>query len=185
VTPSDDLSPQRRPIFFPVVIATVFLTIIGLTAGFVLGERHNQQTETEGDPTPTLSAAAIPEPYPSESPVFPKKSCPPETLAKAKEIGLPADLRQVMRIQTYSGTTVWICTDSAGGLYYQSKTGGLKAKLVQDENGLLLSGVVKVGPRHYEALSSDGNRFVVTEDRLRLIFADGKPEQSSGADLVS
>ena len=40
VTPSDDLSPPRRPIFFPVVIATVFLTIIGGTVGFMLGERH-------------------------------------------------------------------------------------------------------------------------------------------------
>src|SRR3954468_16439670 len=48
VTPSDDPFPPRRPIFFPVVIATVFLTIIAGTAGFMLGERHRSDNRGAG-----------------------------------------------------------------------------------------------------------------------------------------
>src|SRR3954451_10139979 len=73
VTPPDDLSPPRRPIFFPVVIATVFLTIIGGTAGFMLGERHRddgaaprETTTTDEAGQPSLAAPSGP-PCPDEA----------------------------------------------------------------------------------------------------------------------
>lgn len=148
------------------VIATVFLTIIGMTGGFVLGERRNNAAAVGPDTAGIVNTQ--PNPAPGVTVPGSGKSCPPETIAKAGEIGLPTDLRQVMKIETVGGTTVWICADGDGRLYYQGKTGGLEAPLEQGVNGLLLPRVVKVGENHYEVLDPKGNRFVVTESRFEI-----------------
>ena len=171
VTPSDDLFPPRRPIFFPVVIATVFLTIIGMVAGFVLGEQRRaadlaggagqQQQQQQGEspsPTPTSSA------------------CPPETSATAARLGYPAELRQVLRIETENGTTVWICQDPGGELYYQGKTGGLDTPLVEGENGLFLPDVVARGDDRYAVTAHNGNRIAVSRKLLEVEFVGGEQQ---------
>lgn len=175
VTPSDDLSPPRRPIFFPVVIATVFLTIIGMTAGFVLGERkrgertgqQQQQQQQQQEPEPTADV-------PSSAATGPL--CPPETLAIAEELQLPTDLRQVLKIQTDNGTTVWICQDNGGRYYYQGKTGGLDEPLVQHKNGLFLTDVVPEGEDEYRAVADNGNRIFIGPKRLEIRFTTGKTQ---------
>jgi hypothetical protein len=186
VTPSDDLSPPRRPIFFPVVIATVFLTIIGMTAGFVLGERHQDRLQA-GDSGTTETQVTVPasteEPNTGEAntgepnTAKPGRSCPQESIETAGELGLRTDLRQVTRIVTDNGTTVWICQDGAGALYYQSKTGGVDADLVQKENGLFLSRVEQRGDGDYRATASNGTEFLVSREQLEVRFADGRPSQ--------
>jgi hypothetical protein len=170
VTPSDDLSPLRRPIFFPVVIATVFLTIIGLTAGFMLGERRNNAAG-EPDNTPTTA-------YPTPSSTQPEtgKACPPESVEKAAEIGLSVDLRQTMKVTTDKGTIVWICTDGAGGYYYQSQTATKDGELIQGRNGLFLTKVQQVDTDHYEVVDHKGTKFVVTTNRLEVTFVSGKQQ---------
>lgn len=175
VTSSDDLSPPRRPLFFPVVIATVFLTIIGMTGGFVLGERRNNAAAVGPDTSGIVNTQ--PNPAPRVTVPGSGKSCPPETIAKAGEIGLPTDLRQVMKIQTTSGTTVWICADGEGALFYQGKTGGLEAPLEQGRNGLLLPGVTQVGSNHYEVRDLKGNHFTVTDTRFEVDRVSGSDQK--------
>jgi hypothetical protein len=170
VTPSDDLSPPRRPIFFPVVIATVFLTIIGLTAGFFLGERHRDEKAVASPATePT-------QPQQAASPVADLVWCPPATREFAVQHGFPFDLHQVLKVQTGDGTTVWICEDPDQRLYYQGKTGGPDAKLVQNENGLFLPGVHKQGTDEYLAVAHNGNEFRINRTRLQVRFTSGNVE---------
>jgi hypothetical protein len=52
---SDDHPPPRRPLFFPVVIATVFLGIIGMSAGLVLGSRHEEPVRAGPTSAPVSS----------------------------------------------------------------------------------------------------------------------------------
>ena len=150
------------------VIATVFLTIIGMTAGFVLGERHRhtvpaaattRTTTTTSEP----SRQSPPATWPAGSTAT---ACPPETLRSAVELKFPEDLRQVLKIQTDNGTTVWICQDAAGRFYYQSKTGGLDAPLIQGTNGLFLFQVTQAGVDDYVCTDNLGTRIEVTRKQL-------------------
>jgi hypothetical protein len=178
VTPSDDLFPPRRPIFFPVVIATVFLTIIGGTVGFMLGERHRGggggatpgATNAGADPSSSVDDLSSAEPSGSR--------CPDEAIQAAASLQLPTDLRQIFKIVTTNGTTVWICQDGANSLYFQSKTGGVDAPLVQGRNGLFLAQVSRVGDDEYLAIApTDGNQFEVNRRHLVVHFASGKRDE--------
>jgi hypothetical protein len=176
VTPSDDLSPPRRPIFFPVVIATVFLTIIGMTAGFLLGERHRQQVRTAAEQSPDPGADPVSSSAPGPTPSGAR--CPLEAEQTAtRQQSKIIDLYEVLQVHTDNQATVWICRDADDRLYYQSKTGGLDAPLVEGENGLFLPGVVELGSGQFQAIADDGNRFVVDRSALVIHFAKtGKTE---------
>jgi hypothetical protein len=176
VTSSVDLSPPRRPIFFPVVIATVFLTIIGMAGGYVLGERHRQNARAAQQPSQQQTAPVI-----SSSPASGPNgtSCPDQAAQTAAELHLPSELSQVLKIYTDNGTTVWICQDPGGALYYQSKTGGADAPLVQGQNGLFLNKVKKTGTDQYEAVAHNGNLFEVSRQQLQVRFVDGRKPQTN------
>ena len=163
------------------VIATVFLTIIGMAGGFVLGERHRDAlaaTPSTG-PAATTPAAATP---PAVGPTTPAPSssdgrvlCPEATRQTAARLHWSTTLWQVMKIYTEDGTTVWICQDDTGGYYYQGKTGGQDAALVEGKNGLFLQDVVHSEDREeYVATATNGNQIVVNRKQLQVIFADGK-----------
>ncbi|WP_133872720.1 hypothetical protein [Paractinoplanes brasiliensis] len=176
MTPSADLSPPRRPIFFPVVIATVFLTIIAMTGGFVLGERQRGNDRSTGGGVATLG----PSDETSASPAFdpPGDWCPQETRLTSERTGGTSELWQVLKIYA-SDDVYWICQDRDGGLYYQGKTGGRDAPLIEGENGLFLTGVVRVGEDSYRVEDQKGNIFEVSTKRFRLIRASGKVETAS------
>jgi hypothetical protein len=174
VTPSEDDSPHRRPVFFPVVIATVFLTIIGLTAGFVLGERRRDEDKAAASQPTEESQPVV---APSSAAASSGPPCPAETQQTATEGGFPGDLRQTLKIETDNGTVVWICRDPAGRLYYQGKTGGPGTALVQHKNGLFLPGVIERGPDDYLAVADNGNRIFISRERLEVRFTNGKTEQ--------
>jgi hypothetical protein len=182
VTPSDDPSPPRRPIFFPVVIATVFLTIIGLAGGFVLGERDRGQENASADQTSSTQPDMGPswtdsEPSSSGPSTGPSgRFCPDETIQTAIRLGQPSELYQVMKIVTNNGTTVWICTESGGRLFYQGKTGGRNADLVEGQNGLFLGGVESAGDDRYEVPDHKGNIFVISRESLEIQYANGRVE---------
>jgi hypothetical protein len=153
-----------------VVIATVFLTIIGMTLGFLLGERQRDQVRTSGEQNSGQST----DPIVAESSAPSAKFCPEETLATAARLKFPSELYQVMKIETDNGTVAWICTDSAGELFYQGKTGGADQPLTEGKNGLFLSGVKQLAPDEFEVLDHRGNRFVITREEFELHFAGGK-----------
>jgi hypothetical protein len=165
-----------------VVIATVFLTIIGGTVGFMLGEQHRDDESGDGpQPTTTTQTTAA-------APATTGPQCPPEASATAGELGFPSELAQVLKVVTDRGTTVWICRDPDGGLYYQSKTGGVEAALVQGENGLFLSGVVDNGDDQYDAVAVSVNpktkaqertAIKISRKRLQVNFPSGKVQNDA------
>jgi hypothetical protein len=162
---SDDLPPPRRPLFFPVVIATVFLSIIGMSAGLVLGSRY------EG---PRQSGAQDEATYTPTDPPVSSIGCPPQMHDTAARLGLNVRLSQVLRVRVPdTGTTVWICQDEAGELYYQANRGGLDGEWVEGKTALFLTDVVKEDDG-YHATAHDGNKFWVNEEQLETVVRGKK-----------
>jgi hypothetical protein len=173
-----------------VVIATVFLTIIGMTGGFVLGERHRRlvaAVESPGTTQPAPTPTTGPTPTQSRSAATSSAQATsvrgglcPELIRKTSEsLGFSSTLRQVMRIETDNGTTVWICQDDTGGYYYQSKTGGLDAALEQGKNGLFLFNVHHAEDREeYVALATDGTRFIANRKQLEVDKPNGSVQKN-------
>ena len=153
------------------VIATVFLTIMGMIGGYVLGERHRDRLRAQ-----EAGQIQDPEPDPVPSSDLPSGPlCPTATQDTAARLGFPTPLTQRLKIETDNESTAWICEDPNGKLYYQGKTGGLEADLVETKNGLFLSDVIADGDE-YQATAANGARFVVTRERLEVHLASGKTQ---------
>jgi len=160
-----------------VVIATVFLTIIGGTFGFMLGERHRSDGGGPSSPGDTTATRGYTQPS-SAAPTGPL--CPDEAIQFAAGQGLPTDLRQIFKIVTNKGSTVWICEDGASALYFQSKTGGVDLPLKQGKNGLFLDGVSRVGDDEYEVTAkTDGNRFEDTVEAVISAILDAEARRAA------
>ncbi|WP_143163080.1 hypothetical protein [Couchioplanes caeruleus] len=167
-----DLPPPRRPLFFPVVIATVFLSIIGMSAGFVLGTHHE--------------AAPAPDPGPTrqDTPARPAatddaKKCPAQMHDTAQRLGITDTLTQLLRVRTTDtvpdrDVTVWICQDSGDRLYYQANRGE-EARWAEGETALFLRDVVPEDGG-YLAKAEDGVRIRVNERKLRIYATNGAVE---------
>jgi hypothetical protein len=167
VSQSDDLPPPRRPLFFPVVIATVLLSIIAMSAGLVLGSRHETSRQAEGET-----------PYVPTKPANSPAACPEEMHDTARRLGYDLPMTQVLKVRAASnGTTVWICTDETGRLFYQANRGGAEQKWIEGETALFLANVVQ-GDNDYHATASDGNTFSVNEERLEVVIR-GKKQTSA------
>jgi hypothetical protein len=150
-----------------VVIATVFLTIIGMTVGFLLGERHRRDAVQSAD---TLPSTYVPEP----TPVASGPLCPKRTQELAMRLNSASgELHQVMRVETEKQTVVWICVDGAGRLYYQANRGGEQATWVEGVTALYLPDVTAVGDHEYVATASDQTLFRVSRKELRITHAVG------------
>jgi hypothetical protein len=146
-----------------VVIATVFLSIIGMSAGLVLGSHHES-------PQPPDDSGGI---YVPIEPTSDAKRCPDEMHDTASRLGFEGTLNQVLRVRAVStGTTVWICRNEEGRLFYQSNKGGYDQKWIEGETALFLSNVVPKDDG-YLATADDGNTFFVDEQRLEVV-AKGK-----------
>lgn len=137
----------------------------------MLGEWHRDQARAVETTSPTDTDGS------TTAPTSPPSGCPDEMKRTAVSQGFSSDLRQELKIVTDKGTTVWICEDPEGSLYYQGKTGGVDAPLVQTTNGLFLSSVIRRDTDEYEAKATNGNRILVSRDRLEVHFADGRPTQ--------
>ena len=175
---SDDLPSPRRALFFPVVIATVFLSIIGMSVGLVLGSREKaearrvdqqaiqrqqqQQQPRGGQAGPT----ATPAPRPSGPP------CRAETQAQAQLLGGAGQLVQVLRLRTAT-SLVYICADEEGSLYYHANNGG--ETWTEGETALFLPNVVR-DEGEFRVVAGDGTRFSVTKKRLYIVHKNGRPE---------
>jgi hypothetical protein len=173
VSLSDDLSPPRRPLFFPVVIATVFLTIIGVSAGLALGSYHRSHVQVVSDNPPDLYEET-PAPAPEQS----GTACPPEMHDTAqRKFNITSRLVQVLRVSAAdTGTTVWICRDGSDKLYYQANKGGEAERWVEGETALFLPGVTEQDGT-YTVVAPDGNVFSVNEQQLKVKFKNGRPTE--------
>jgi hypothetical protein len=179
VTSSVDLFPPRRPLFFPVVIATVFLTIIGMTAGYVLGERHHRNEPPVPSQTQSTGATTVTAPSPTVSVDGP--ACPTAAQESAA-VFHTGDLRQILTVLTVNKITVWICEDPAGNLFYQSHTllKGQDLPLQQNRNGLFLRGVTRRGDG-FEVFDQKGNRFEISRQKFQIYFVNGEVQSNDVA----
>jgi hypothetical protein len=158
VSQSDDLPPPRRPLFFPVVIATVLLSIIGMSAGLVLGDRHETPQRT-GDQTSYVPADQ------ATSPV----ACPEKMHETARRVGFSLPMTQLLKVRApASGLTVWICTNQAGKLFYQANRSDDEENWIEGETALFLPDVVKQDDGYF-ARAADGNTFFVNDQRLEVV----------------
>ena len=158
------------------VIATVFLTIIGMTGGYVLGERHRRdnqsQQSTQGPSQPAANAG-----QPTAQPTINGTPCPDAAQQAATQRGV-GNLSQVLMIKTSNHSTIWICKDPEGNLYYQSHTrvNGQDVPLVQNLSGLFLPNVTSTDAG-YVVYDQKRNKFTVSRKQLQINFATtGKVE---------
>ncbi|MEU4625261.1 hypothetical protein AB0G04_35475 [Actinoplanes sp. NPDC023801] len=163
MTPLDDHSRQRQPLFFPVVIATALLTIIGMVGGYLLSRRDGGGPGTGPAPTYTLLPAG--------------QACLDQTRDMAQQFGAVGELRQVLRVRTESRTGAWICQDEEGRLFYHANKGGAEAEWVENKTALFLADVQHDGRDEYWATASDGTVFRVNRDRLVVEHTDGRVEE--------
>jgi hypothetical protein len=146
-----------------------------MTAGFMLGERHRQTVRAASEQTPDPGPVSPPSSAPTVAPTGPL--CPPQAQQTAREtVPSAGDLYQIFKLETQNGTTVWICQDGAGDLYYQGKTGGLDAPLIQKKNGLFLPDVAETASGRYEVTAPNGNHLVVDKSELVIDHVTGGSE---------
>lgn len=142
------------------VIATVFLGIIGLSAGLVLGSRHREDAQPApsqtGQTTPSRSA-----------------SCRAETQDAAQLVGAAGPLTRVLLLRTRT-SVIYICRDRAGSLYYHANTGG--DVWIENQTALFLPNVTR-GDGDYRVTAGNGTTFSVNRKRLLIVHPDGREEE--------
>ncbi|MFG1608814.1 hypothetical protein [Actinoplanes sp. NPDC049265] len=179
---SDDLPPPRRPLFFPVVIATTFLCIIGISAGILLAnDRDRREALNPVNNTPDVgtsqSTGVQPETsQPSETPTLNGEPCRQETLDAAAKAGYPGPLVIVVHIKT-ERSDVYICKDGSGHFFYHAnKIGNQGDEWVEGETALFVDDVQRRS-KDYLATANDGTTLSVNKDRLLITHHnDGRKE---------
>ena len=155
------------------VIATVFLTIIGMSAGIALASWHKGQQQTNqaqgGGTTTDVSTTPSAEP------------CRAETQAIAPSQGAHGTLWIKLLLRTTSGTAVWICEDETGQLFYHANRGGEDATWIEGQTALFMKGEQTDGRGGYEVTAKDGTTFSVNSSRLYIVHKDGRPETQPAA----
>lgn len=155
------------------VIATVFMTIIGMSTGIALASWHNaraQANQAQGGGT-TSGGSTVPDARP----------CRPETQQIAPGYGAQGTLTIQLLLRTTSGTAIWICKDEAGRLFYHANRGGETAKWIEGETALFLPGVQPDEEGGYEVTAGDGTIFSVNSYRLVIVHKNGKRETQPAA----
>lgn len=165
------------------LIAIVFLTVIGAAAGYVVGHRvRESRTGGTGGPatgdTPTGT-------QPTTGAASATKLCLDVTERDAKSrFRSPGGLVQVLYIRT-DRSEVWICEDKIHNLFYQGHVLSPGERppdnraAFTDDNSIILQSVTRTSPG-YVAVNSDGNgttRYRVSKDQLVIEYSDGRVER--------
>src|SRR5262249_44690146 len=133
---ADDSRRRGPSAVGPLLLAVIFLAVLGGGVGFSLGtlskhQRNAATTQSDGsgttnpgdDSSPAASQAA-------------GKRCPPHTEQQANA----GPLTQVLYLRT-AKSEVWICKDANGTLYYQGHKGPTGEDLQEGVNALFLTDV--------------------------------------------
>jgi hypothetical protein len=179
--------PAGRSSAVAVVLAAVFLTLLGAMVGVIIGTTQknggtNVANQSPG-PTGPSPAVTVTETAPSGNngggggtrapnpgktyPPTTKDDCPKQTDEKA---GI--NLTRVLYVRT-DHSEAWIC-EGGGDVYYQGHTLDKPFPAATSQTSIFLSGV------HYEAgvYSADnaGTRYLVSREELVIVHSDGRRE---------
>jgi hypothetical protein len=168
--PDFDDEPRGRSATGAVVIAVIFLAILGTGVGIVLGSQaRDDGDDTAAEPTPTVSATSAPSasatggarPTSTKSPTSAKSyrptardKCPQQTEEAA---GRSLSVKRYVRTRS---SEVWICT-GGGQTVYQGHLNG------KEFTGATTDFALFIGSVHYEAgvyaaTNGDTTYFVAT-----------------------
>lgn len=166
--------PTPRPrIVGPLLVALVFLAVIGASIGFVVGNRGDDPQNTGadrntgediGDP---FMPSTSPSPSPSASPS--SVTCPTSTRQKAGR-----DLTGLLYVRT-GRSEVWICADADEKLYYQGHSGPPGEELVDGSNAIFLTDVeaTQYGYRAFKSSGDSVTKYMVSSKELIIQTPDG------------
>jgi hypothetical protein len=186
----DAYQERSRPaIWGPVLLAVIFLAIIGGSIGWVLGSRERAAAERAADEQ-VLPQGGAPTRQPAVEPVDGNDGggtnggerpvsgrgdgCPEETARLAADAGARGELSRALYART-DGAEVWICVDAAGRLFYQGHRGGPDDPLIEGKTSLFLTDVSAEGGG-YRAVNTtrDGvTTYAVDCERLATSHAGG------------
>jgi hypothetical protein len=196
-----------RPIAGPLLLAVIFLAVLGAGAGFSLGTlakgAHTEPTTSNsplvrpsaadtsaadtsnaaggngGGPADTTTGGTGNTNQHQDS-----TSCPQHTVDLAKD----GALTLVLYLHT-NESEVWVCMASDGTLFYQGHAGPPGQQLVERRNALYLVTIEREGDAGYVATNTDPDnghqtKYHVTKDKLvkeYLGFASPKPDETEWA----
>jgi hypothetical protein len=124
----------------PLLLAVIFLAVLGGGVGFSLGtlskhQRNAATTQSDGSGTSTPDAGNGTGTTPAVSQGSAKR-CPQHT----EQLAGAGQLTQLLYLRT-AQSEVWICKDRNGTLYYQGHKGGPGDPLVEGSTALFLTDV--------------------------------------------
>ncbi len=184
-------------VFLQVLLAMLFLAIIGSTVGYLLGEQHNNRQPSAAGPSVSVSSPAptrtgggtstgTPDSgsstasYPDDD-----QHCPRYTQGRAHAV-----LAIVLHIKTTKGSEVWICQAADDTLYYQGHREGSGDDFVEGTNALFLTDVNKVGgeyvARNTNPVDNSITEYHVTAARLVIVYSNyASPKPNATEPAVS
>jgi hypothetical protein len=172
-----------------VLLAAVFLAVIGASVGYIVAQAHRTTTgasrggggDNGGDNGGTgnggnnNNGGTTPSTGGGGSTTTVRRACLDVTEKAAKDRGSPGGLVQLLYIDT-ALSEVWICRDSGGKLWYQGhrksqaeRNGGTREPFVEGENSLFLGTVERRGQTSYVATNvtdTGTTRYLVSEQEL-------------------
>jgi hypothetical protein len=178
-----------------VLVAAIFLAVIGASVGFLLGVRDNgdegsggpdpgqvsvEESDPDAEPPPPPPPPADGESHTTERPEEEAPptgdDCPQHTRRLARQAGSPGELTLKLYIRT-AKSQAWICTDSDDKLFYQGLVGKPGDRPREGDNALFLLEVVEEdGIYRAENKASDGGgttTYVVSPETLITEFPNG------------
>jgi hypothetical protein len=173
-------------VFAQVLVAALFLAVIGGSVGLVLGLRDNAGTGKPGadrgssSPADNQGQGSGQSPSPSDTPgssASPSGSACPQQAVTAAGQGA---LVRLLYIQTAT-SEVWICQDTQGDLFYQGHRGQPGEALVEGTNALFLTQVAPEGDG-YVATNPKGTNGITTYHVTRQDLKIDNPGTSADED---
>jgi hypothetical protein len=168
--------------FLQVLLAMLFLAIIGGTVGYLAGEQHNKAHKSSSAGSSSASTGGSKSAQSSGSPAGPER-CPAHTEAQAG-----VQLTVVIHLHTTVGTDVWICKAADGTLFYQGRKAKSGTDFNEGVNALFLRDVSYEGgeyvARNYDSGNGSTTEYHVSEGRLvqkYLNYPSPKPDSTEYA----
>jgi hypothetical protein len=181
-----DTERSRPAIWGPVLIAAIFLAIIGASAGWVIGHQRNQADnganrsvneqpidQSQGDPGGDPAGDGGQQDGGNDGgggdggDAVDKDHCPQHTQQLAG-----TDLDRVLYIRTEKAQ-VWICTAADGTLFYQGHLYLEGDRLVENDNALFLTDVRADGDAYVATNRTNRGTTVYRVSRKELVQGKG------------